>query len=206
MCSRNNQNTVQPQAVNLVDTEPCPNPGTAFFIAGPVARNPPLWRTRLQTKRPSHPAPAAKEARLRTGQEMMNDIEFQGTALAPNPTKRSKPKPAVARLYARTAPGPRARCPCSEGAHSLSEDAHRFRKVRILENPEDSFEDVASVFKDAQFLVSLFAAKGADREKRMTKSILQGTALDRPHKKIEAEVGGCATLTRNATGSRAMPW
>ena len=191
MCSRNNQNTVQPQAVNLVDTEPCPNPGTAFFIAGPVARNPPLWRTRLQTKRPSHPAPAAKEAQLRTGQEMMNDIEFQGTALAPNPTKRSKPKPAVARLYARTAPGPRA-VPLFEGAHLLSKMRTVFKSAHLGKS-RGFLRRCAPVFEDAQFLVSLFAAKGADREKRMTKSILQGTALDRPHKKIEAEVGGCAT-------------
>ena len=122
----------------------------------------------------------------------MNDIEFQGTALAPNPTKRSKPKPAV-RDFTRERHRVQGRCPCSKVSHLLSKIRTVFKSAQILENPEDSFEDAPPVFEDAQFLVSLFAAKGADREKRMTKSILQGTALDRPHKKIEAEVGGCAT-------------
>src|SRR5580704_19150217 len=53
--------------------------------------------------------------------------------------KQPRPKPAAARLYAPTAPGP-GRCPGSK-VRTVFEDAHHFREVRILENPGDFFED-----------------------------------------------------------------
>src|SRR5580700_2574544 len=56
-----------------------------------------------------------------------------------SPTIESRPRPAAARLYASTAPGP-GRCPGSKVRTSF-EDAHRIRKVRILENPDVFFED-----------------------------------------------------------------
>jgi hypothetical protein len=54
-------------------------------------------------------------------------------------TMQSRPKPAAARLYASTAPGP-GPCPGSK-MRTPFEDAHPFSKVRILENLDDSFED-----------------------------------------------------------------
>ena len=40
-----------------------PNPGTAFFVAVPVARNPPPWRSRMWAKRRSRPSACGKEVR-----------------------------------------------------------------------------------------------------------------------------------------------
>jgi hypothetical protein len=51
---------------------------------------------------------------------------------------RSRPKQVPARLYATTAPGAGPR-PCLK-VRNLFEDAHGFRKVRIWENLENSFE------------------------------------------------------------------
>jgi hypothetical protein len=57
--------TVQPRAVNLAYAEPCQNQGTALFFAGPIARNPSLWRTRMRAKRLSRLSARGKVAPLR---------------------------------------------------------------------------------------------------------------------------------------------
>jgi hypothetical protein len=64
--------------------------------------------------------------------ERMNEMNF-------TQAERTRPKQVAARLYASTAPGP-GPCPGSK-VRTCFEDAHRFSKVRILENPDDFFED-----------------------------------------------------------------
>src|SRR5580698_3464016 len=53
-------------------------------------------------------------------------------------TERTRPQQVDPRLYASTAPGP-GRRPGSK-VRTPFEGAHRSSKVRILENPDDSFE------------------------------------------------------------------
>ena len=67
------------------------------------------------------------------------DVLFETTQSFRHTTMQSRPKQVPARLHARTAPraGPR---PCRRCAPD-SKDAHRFSKVRTLENAGDSFED-----------------------------------------------------------------
>src|ERR1700733_3802568 len=62
--------------------------------------------------------------------------------------QRTRPEPAGARLYASTAPGP-GRRPGSKVCTGF-EDEHRFRKVRILENPEVFFEGAQAFTRCAQ--------------------------------------------------------
>src|ERR1700722_11133096 len=71
---------------------------------------------------------------------------------------RSRPKQVSARLYASTAPSP-GRRPGSK-VRTGFEDAHRFSKVRILENPGDSFED-AHLFPRCARKLSIFETRRA---------------------------------------------
>ena len=87
-----------------------------------------LNSTRAEPWTPCRATPRAQLLRRLGGN--FNGILFK--------TRPSRPKPVAARLYASTAPGPGhrpgRRCTVFEGAHQS-------RKVRILENLDDSFED-----------------------------------------------------------------
>jgi hypothetical protein len=159
MSSRRHQNTVQPQAVNLANAEPCPNPGTALFFAGPVARNPPLWRTRMQTKRLSHPAPAAKGARLRIGQETMNDIDPPGQSPGPQSDKTIEAEAGNCATLCANGTGSRA-MPWFEGAHLVRRCAPELESAHLGKSRE-FLRGCALVFEDAQFSVRIFATKPA---------------------------------------------
>src|ERR1700722_8054678 len=81
-------------------------------------------------------------------------------------TTPSKPKAAAARLYASSAPGPGHR-PGSK-VRTPFEDAHGFSKVRILENPDDFFED-AHRFARCARKVRIFARRPSIPPARSTR-------------------------------------
>jgi hypothetical protein len=86
--------------------------------------------------------------------------------------KQSRPKQVTARLYASTAPGPGQR-PGSK-VRTAFEDAHGFRKVRILENPGDFFEDAHPFPRCAQKSAHLRGQESLRSSARLIPAILPG--------------------------------
>jgi hypothetical protein len=139
-----------------------------LFPGSPVAQSPPLKR---QSGIPecNQPTRAPPSIRMQS--------------------QRPRPKPAAARLYASTAPGP-GRCPGSK-VRTPFEDAQRFWEVRILENPGDFFEDAHPFPRCAR--------KSAHLRREQTKSGWQsGTWRGSAQLATVSELGAVAQSVRAA--------
>jgi hypothetical protein len=131
---RENENTVQPRAVNLAYAEPCPDEKSrrgSFHFGAVCARSARRWQGRGGS-----PWPCASQG-METGERRLShENSFRQY------TKRSRPRQVAARLYARTAPHPRAGTrgprPRFEGAHPIrrcaafSTSAHLGKARRFL--------------------------------------------------------------------------
>src|ERR1700722_8713229 len=141
-------------------------PGTALFICGscslgmrPEGREKPVIR-RFRDDADSEiqigeirvicgsPWPCGCRSKWRTVKRVCL-MRFVST----HNTKRSRPKPAPARLYARTAPGAGPR-PCRRCAPSF-EEAHRSRKCASWKSPEIPSK-VRTLLQDAHQKLSAF--------------------------------------------------
>jgi hypothetical protein len=132
---RDRRNTVQPQAVNLADAEPCLNSRRGSFF---------IYRRALPAWMPSGNSAQGPRRRNLRGRaalpiESVERIRARAAPWPSFPNTQSRPRAVATRLDASTAPGPRRR-PDSK-VRTAYEDARCFSSVRILGNPDDSFED-----------------------------------------------------------------
>src|SRR5580658_8466944 len=86
-------------------------------------------------------------------------------------TQRTRPKRVAARLGRSTAPGAGRALP---KVRTGFEDAHCFSKVRILENPDDSFEDAQAFTRCARKTAHL---RGTERRVRLPWASVSGGPL-----------------------------
>ena len=100
------------------------------------------------------PSPSLRQRAAQVALEGMN-VNFMQA-------ERTRPQQLDARLYASTAPGP-GLCPGSK-VRTPFEDAHRFSKVRILENPEVFFEGAQAFARCARKTAHL---RGTLRRERL---------------------------------------
>jgi hypothetical protein len=134
MCSRKQQNTVRPQAVNLAKAEPCPSPGHGSFFCGPCcSESAPMADPHAdETARSPSACGKGSATSNRSGNDERHRIPGHGPA--PRSDKTIEAEAVGCATLCANGTGSKGGALVRRCAPPL-EDAHRFQKCASWEIP-----------------------------------------------------------------------